>query len=1787
MPIQPSNLTTEQRAMVERGYYRYLRQLAQASDHRRFDPQGRWIVTVRLTQDNYDDILRNIIPRECQDGDYDGDSKSWLRETLRLSDDDFSDTTLCSIDCQSANQSKNDFLHWLYPQYSSHGAADQRPIDHRLDVFWKAKDRGSVIRLQEELESHQSLVLRGLERYFTRMFSDYNDPNVLGDYLRKTHLDVDDAIPDSISCVRVAMQRELNNKMREVVRQALEASVNGKHFSVESMNKLLNDARVSLTKSVYVDAMAKIIKEFKSRRGPLFCEETFKRHFKYSHPELTEAQFESTSATGHAYLSISHQKQALTWMSPARKTAHDKQLGDVHHAARLIKEYSLDNGKDPIIERNNEKVFVRVPSLAAIMKGRRHDPDVQLSGDIREKLNDIRQRFFHDHDQPIIYNLLTSLNNWDGGNDQVKSARLIMQGAHRYNVDHRENTHEFVFVQNLGINQYTPKLEYGSRNLEGFRSYKYHVVNEALLLSEMSLIQTLSSCFPALVSLGACKRSMLVEYQAYLRDDSRAPRFYQSEQGRNVIEIISNFREAVDPLAINRFASENLSRAVIAKSLLQIFKIGAHKDPKYGMLTQSLSVYLQKYTLTGCKSANERFTAVKSRESALQALVNRNSFDFPYSKEEVEVKKAFQAFSESGDLAALSELNSCVSRMMNNCYQSDAMAVSHEDQGAAPKVKVFSRAGEAPGSLDDTNHYESALITSIKNGNAKKLQAHNAHHAQKIKVCIKDLPVKHPSPDIDREHKVADLDIHVASQKQAERLAAVSSLLKTSNPDEAFLDSLYHDILLQEIKYDDDKGVQSFFKKNADGSLTYVRDARGLGSASDLDKTKAQRLTDINCQKQRDLTSRQWLVMGINYTLALATLLHVNGKLDEKAKLRLNAMKDKFIEIAEENPDKLRPAPDRCKDHFLNYVRTVLAPELHHHLPEACDSSDANKAIKLLDKTKAWVAMQQPSFHVATVSQIKGDSHVGAAVGEGSIIQYEQPVCTITDTQQAEWNNYQSSTWYRKLSSNDKKLCDHYASKLRSDEGRVIPAQLRNRLGIGARNTYNSETYFNESGEFKKICQHGHSGGLPVILDTEQYESKSRFRRMLSSILKSSWFNSDWGIPAKNRGEYGKIKQQMLDTAKENLEQRFFFAREITGNANVKVLSVFLNTRKAAKWILGDKTDFNITRFTEETTQKHNDAYSFRPGVALGMIERTDMSFLRKIRGETNSLIRRLKHYGLDPSYTTDLQRSLKELNKSSPWLSFLSWPESCFTFGSHTGVTIASKLMVLLNARNHLRSRIISEGDSIHQRPLVDYARNEIDEFYVNVSCASGDNRTQDGSLYTQICALNLHSDIDKSNLTSLLALNGHAHIMAGSQGGSFGTVGIRSQSFGAFPTPKQPGFRKLHQSILSTEESDLKSATYPKVKKGHSKLVDTALRGVTSIILKAANDKYAFSVDDASTASETDSETSSMKSEAGTVISETDLPEIVVKKPHFKDDPVSVTDIDKLDAPEVMSKITKKPQHFSDDTVSVTEIDKLDAPEVILPPSAPSCIQSYTSSSAYTVQAHKIDNASIQTDLDKPIAIHRNSHDKTTKLAYAYKVFNKTNPSQQVDVVTSIKTNHQEVIERITTTSTDGVNMVISMAQQSMTDSIDSGDYFEITGKNFGVKLLIALNAISTGIDVTLPNAAIRWYSLKKDYQLLTEDQRSRVDSTISDALSNAKNSHHQMAIYHLQQSCQSKNIGNNNDHFPPDGGPTIFSRRPQNKAKHLIESTSRHGRNFMNACMAFVLDIGSFLERLLPFF
>ena len=232
MLINPSTLSAEQRAFVERNYYEYLKRLFKSPkffDQQRFDSQGRWIATVSLTDDDYLDIVQKL-PGDYQNGDYAHNSKSWLREALQLNADDFTDTTLCSFDCQFDNYDKNKFLEWLYPEYLSQGAADQRLIQHRLDVFWKAKDRSSVIRLQEELESHQSLILRALEGYFTTICTNHDAPNVLGGYLRNTTLDLNNAIPDAIACVRNAMQRELNDKMRVVVRQALEASVEGDAF---------------------------------------------------------------------------------------------------------------------------------------------------------------------------------------------------------------------------------------------------------------------------------------------------------------------------------------------------------------------------------------------------------------------------------------------------------------------------------------------------------------------------------------------------------------------------------------------------------------------------------------------------------------------------------------------------------------------------------------------------------------------------------------------------------------------------------------------------------------------------------------------------------------------------------------------------------------------------------------------------------------------------------------------------------------------------------------------------------------------------------------------------------------------------------------------------------------------------------------------------------------------------------------------------------------------------------------------------------------------------------------------------------------------------------------------------------------------------------------------------------------------------------------------------------------------------------------------------------------------
>ena len=396
-------------------------------------------------------------------------------------------------------------------------------------------------------------------------------------------------------------------------------------LDVRAMNDALNDARKSLTQSLHDDVIDHLMLALKKQQ-PHFSVRAFQAQWVSACSKLDETRFESTAATGYAYLRTSDRQQTCTWMSPARYTAHNKAQGFAHHASRLITRHFFDpsNGLVPVDETVDEtgNSIIRAPSLAPVTVGL---SEAEIILDVQGKLGNIRDRFMaHGPDKPLVYNLLTSLNRVDGKpwklSHQIKSARLILQAAHQFNrVKKTKQSNGFVFVQNIGVNQHTPALCYDTQTPALDWQLKQFVIPEALLMSEVSLLHTLSSGFSDNKDLNEAYKKDLNDaytdvtgyYSRYLEMPESPPRFFESVFGKD-----ARFFESVDgKAAITRLAEyqkncvipplpegNRLSKALIATALLRLFKESKHREPLYGMLTQALSVYLEKDKLVGCKS---------------------------------------------------------------------------------------------------------------------------------------------------------------------------------------------------------------------------------------------------------------------------------------------------------------------------------------------------------------------------------------------------------------------------------------------------------------------------------------------------------------------------------------------------------------------------------------------------------------------------------------------------------------------------------------------------------------------------------------------------------------------------------------------------------------------------------------------------------------------------------------------------------------------------------------------------------------------------------------------------------------------------------------------------------------------------------------------------------------------------------------------------------------------------------------------------------------------------------
>ncbi len=1426
-PINPKQLSTAQTHYQQLVIKRAKRQYHE--DAKRlgtFDPQGRWLTDVELTDEDY----KALTPGRGRFIH----AKTHLVEHLGFgrNSSQFSNLTRCSIDCRDNKKNtcnmRAGFATWL-----NLPTMNEKDI---LDRYWRSERRTSITPLQEELEAHQSLLLRVLKQH-------------LKDDYKKVANDIDNIFRS----VRVNFRRSLNRHLGNIFSQALVEEYNqfisnseknnddNSDLDVEYINKKLDKARVELTQNLHYDVIRDISLELKQKI------ETFDlTGLKSSFENLKNETFEATTATGAHYLRTDARQQSVTWISATEKTAHDKKQGKEHHATRVIRRSYRDNLKSDYT-MEDDRVVVRAPSLA-VLKLKDDDDAIE---DVRDKFTDIQQKYFHHHpNQPIVYNLLTSLQALElDSNKQNRSAEIILKAAHRFNrekINKLENSEDFIWVQNIAVNQHTrgpnAVMKVFGDNMPILNGEIYR---EARLMSDIALLHTLNrlrlipppqetvtsplhGSDPAAIT--SQYNEIIAQYKQYLKSHEGDSYFHTSVQGIAVIEKIKSLKSELQTSDLGSAENDGiLTKDDLARALLQLYASDYHVEPQYGMLIQALSVCLQKLTITGCKSANERFTGVMTRDEYLCALLKKSRDQ--YSKKDetfVNTVKAL-AYPEVGEQTkrmSLSLRNKATHMQQAldkaidyHSYHNACMAVSHEDQAAGPKGESDSWSYASGKIINfNTNYYETKEIAVLQNKQTKKLQVHNVKHEKKIKhslnlISHKDLLgselTKRHDELFDKTKKTGICDepnLMIASQPLKDRIHQSRVSLNemersTIKVDDEKFSQLYQDLFRlindQQIKYDDEIGIKSFFVKT-DHGLTYLRDARAMGSFENMSEVHHKRLYQ-RFFKSRDQghRSRQWLIMGVNYTLALANLYRLQFKDDDdkttKITRRIKSLADEFIKHAEE---KFCDPNVDWKDYFDSYVNVTL---LNEYKLLFADKEDDKSIIKKLDSVKDWMAMHSPTFKSVTINQIKGHGFVGEALTNGAAVQWEQPVCRLTPEQVELWQKdiYKQSTWYQAIDPISQKLCDYFHPKLSTLESVVVPSQLRDRIGIGGKNSYHLENLLLDNGRWKNIFQQGHSGGLPVILPVSDIKS---IEQSVSESKTSNQPKTVSEIDAKNC-------QQMKETARENLQQRIDNVKQLYPSSDeenqIQTQTCILNSEYAAwKWNGGNMVDLTISKYSKEAASYHKHGY-YRPAVALGRFESTDFRPMYDVYQEGRKLITSLNEQKNAPGFPINqdqldqFEKSIKiiktHLNNLARFMNNLGWKKlPCYDLSRYpTGVDWPAFKTNHFCQRNAILTCLRDPKNSEkfqnigYQYPYV----------YTNVSCASGDNRTQDAVIQSKVRAIESYMDQKTTdskftrraltrNIQRGYASDGASILTTGANNGaSQGLGGIRKQSINAFP--------------------------------------------------------------------------------------------------------------------------------------------------------------------------------------------------------------------------------------------------------------------------------------------------------------------------------------------------------------------------------------------------------------------
>lgn len=654
-----------------------------------FDPQGRLLIDVTLTDADINEIMADI--NKSLKKHYPMD-KQGLEEAL---DRVCTPTVTVSLDCALTPKLWQQFL--------------DRLAKNQLNPYFKLlteMQRGSIIALQQEFHFHLSLA--------TRVYEQLAGPKT----------------PDKPAKFQQAYANTLvyvNNLILHLYAQALNEQLPNSALDVAALNDRLDTIRAQLLPLAHTKLMQEII-----QNTGFILEATPK--------QITEVA-KTISATPNDVLHLDKQQGLATLISGSDETSHHRKVGP-HSADRQVMVHGI-TADGHVVANLNPRVQVRVPSLALKegLKGQ------DIVDDVQDKLAAIAKRYNfarvaeHQDNKPaaFIYNSYTALNDILGdlnGNLQTESSMQLLLGMHQYNATQQSNDNPVLcLVQNISVNGFGDPLEEDSAD---------EFVSESTLMAELAILHTVYDSLTA--SLRADVDHLFSIYTDFLKQSERESFFCSSDEGAEAIYLIQNIKEKLQSIGSTELEAVSKSKPIVddkltlkeqlelisssddesedpfetmmhdaRQALARLMAHNFHYRKEFAPLVQVLSVFAEEANINGCKSGNERTQLVLGRVALLDKHLQQ-----PGS---TKLKEALHtlAINQSNITDHADRLVRCIDSEYNTSgLHSAASLISLVDQGATSKIESKP---EHPFYVS-RNLAENSALTHLNQQHAGQMQAH-------------------------------------------------------------------------------------------------------------------------------------------------------------------------------------------------------------------------------------------------------------------------------------------------------------------------------------------------------------------------------------------------------------------------------------------------------------------------------------------------------------------------------------------------------------------------------------------------------------------------------------------------------------------------------------------------------------------------------------------------------------------------------------------------------------------------------------------------------------------------------------------------------------------------------------------------------------------------------------------------------------------------------------------------------------------------------------------------------